>query len=608
VKNILAYFTAAALAVSMAACGGGEWDIGGKVAAAGVTLPGRLQLEVGGSAGLTATIDPANADTKAVSWASDDPAVAAVPNSTDTTVTVRGLRAGTATVTVKTADGNFTGSCLVEVTPIRPTAVTISESQKTVTHGDSFSLSATVLPADAGNKGVVWRSSNPAVANVSGGGFVLGLLPGSAVITVATADGGKTDTCDVVVAPILVTSITLSPAAVTLGGPGATATLSATVLPTTASNRGVTYASSDTEIATVTQAGLVRAVALGQATITATARDGSGTFGTCAVRVSSPVYVAGQMTDDGWSDAFAALWTNGTGRVLRGATAGSEAHSVYSQGGNIYVAGYIGSGAAFWVNDQAPTMIGGSAASSVARGVTVGGTNNLVRVVGASTATTAAGPRATVWHWSSAGVADTVTLGTNRGEAFSACFLGDDLIVGGYERATSTATSSKQARVWRNGTPMTLNGSIADTEIRVVCVSGTDIYAAGATRGEGEWMDSRIVVWKNSDVFWTYQATGYMCEFGSMFVSGSDCYVSAMIDPGVPVIWTNGTLARLSNDYGEVRSLCVAGGTVYATGMLTNNNIYANSACVWNNGAFTWLGNVVQTGSGPSQGNSIFTR
>ena len=85
----------------------------------------------------------------------------------------------------------------------------------------------------------------------------------------------------------LVTSITLSPSTVTLE-PGGTRSLTATVTPSDATNKELTWSSSNTSIATVSTSGMVTAKAAGSCTITATAMDGSGVKGTCQVTVKSP--------------------------------------------------------------------------------------------------------------------------------------------------------------------------------------------------------------------------------------------------------------------------------------------------------------------------------
>lgn len=82
---------------------------------------------------------------------------------------------------------------------VKITGVVVSPTSKTVVEGESFTITATVSPADADNKSVNWSSSAPAVASVDNNGKVTALTPGSATITATTVDGAKTATCEVTV-------------------------------------------------------------------------------------------------------------------------------------------------------------------------------------------------------------------------------------------------------------------------------------------------------------------------------------------------------------------------------------------------------------------------
>lgn len=169
------------------------------------------------------------------------------------------------------------------------TGVTLSASTASVNVGATTTLTATVAPEDATNKSVTWDSSDDAVASVEDG-VVTGVGVGTATITVTTVDGSFTDTCAVTVAAgtIAVTGVTVSPESdtISLASTPAQITLTATVAPADATNKNVTWSSSDNDIATVDSDGVVTAVAIGNATITATTEDGSFTD-TCAVTVTA---------------------------------------------------------------------------------------------------------------------------------------------------------------------------------------------------------------------------------------------------------------------------------------------------------------------------------
>jgi len=94
---------------------------------------------------------------------------------------------------------------------ISVTGVTLDAASKSLTEGETFTLSATVLPENASNKKVSWSSNDENVATVDNG-VVKGIKDGTATITVKTEDGGKTATCQVTVSnkTIHVTGVSLN--------------------------------------------------------------------------------------------------------------------------------------------------------------------------------------------------------------------------------------------------------------------------------------------------------------------------------------------------------------------------------------------------------------
>ncbi len=262
-----------------------------KVSVTGVTLePKSLDLVVGGAnAALTATVNPTNATNKNVSWTSSDPSVATV----DEHGIVHPVAPGTAVITVTTEDGGFTDTSTVNVTipVIHVIGVTIEpKSLDLVVGGGNATLTATVNPTDATNKNVSWTSSDPNVATVDEHGVVHPVAPGTAVITVTTEDGGFTDTATVnVTNPVIhVIGVTLEPKSLDLVVGGDNSTLTATVNPTDATNKNVSWTSSDPSVATVDEHGVVHPVAPGTTVITVTTEDG-GFTDTSTVNVSIPV-------------------------------------------------------------------------------------------------------------------------------------------------------------------------------------------------------------------------------------------------------------------------------------------------------------------------------
>ena len=168
------------------------------VAVTGVTLnKNNTTIYTGRTETLTATIQPADATNKAVTWTSNNTGVATVNNGV-----VTGVSVGSATITVKTADGGFTATCTVTVEEapiVHPTGVSISKTSINLQIGGSETLTATVTPADANNKNVTWSTSDATVAAVDKNGKITGIKAGNATITATTEDGNKTATCSVTV-------------------------------------------------------------------------------------------------------------------------------------------------------------------------------------------------------------------------------------------------------------------------------------------------------------------------------------------------------------------------------------------------------------------------
>jgi uncharacterized protein YjdB len=164
---------------------------------------------------------------------------------------------------------------------VRVTGVALAPKTATLTSlGQTLAQAATVLPANATNKAVSYRSSIPSVATVDSTGTVVAKANGTTTITVTTADGPFTDTCSITVdtGRVRVTSVTVAPPTASLTTIGQTVALTATVLPSNATDKTVTWRSSNVAAATVDSSGRVTAVGNGTATITATSVDGpSGT-------------------------------------------------------------------------------------------------------------------------------------------------------------------------------------------------------------------------------------------------------------------------------------------------------------------------------------------
>ena len=153
------------------------------------------QLNVGEEEILTATITPANTTNKQLTWSSSDEGVATVNQDG----VVNAIARGVATITVTTAS-NETHTCVVTVNqPV--TGVELSRNTVALVVGESATLMATVLPANANNKDVKWKISNPAVIievdEKTGELTVTRTKEGEVIISVVTVDGEFTASCTV---------------------------------------------------------------------------------------------------------------------------------------------------------------------------------------------------------------------------------------------------------------------------------------------------------------------------------------------------------------------------------------------------------------------------
>jgi uncharacterized protein YjdB len=175
------------------------------VASIGLNKP-TLTLEAAQTETLVATVLPANATNKAVTWESTAPAIATV----DANGKVTAVSVGVATITATASDGSKTATCEVAVTqPV--SSITLSDETLALMIGQETTLTATVAPDNASNKTINWASSAQAVATVVDG-KVVAISAGSATITATAADGsGVSATCIVTVTAPSITSVTVAP-------------------------------------------------------------------------------------------------------------------------------------------------------------------------------------------------------------------------------------------------------------------------------------------------------------------------------------------------------------------------------------------------------------
>ncbi|MBO7479523.1 MAG: Ig domain-containing protein [Bacteroidales bacterium] len=240
-----------------------------------------LSMTEGESFKLNATVAPDNATDKTVIWSTSDAGIANVEDGMVTAV-----KPGTATITAASKDGGAKVTCPVTVAAkiIPVSSITLSQKEVSLDVGETVTLKATVKPENT-TEAVVWTSNNPSVATVKDG-VVTAVKTGAASIT-ATA-GDKNASCTITVKDtfIEVTSISLNETSFFLME-GDSYLLTATVKPSNATDKSVTWSSSDESLATV-YGGKVTAIKAGQVTITAKAGDKTAT---CVFDISARIPV-----------------------------------------------------------------------------------------------------------------------------------------------------------------------------------------------------------------------------------------------------------------------------------------------------------------------------
>jgi uncharacterized protein YjdB len=252
----------------------------------GISLPPTLELTKDGQPGtLVVTYIPADTTETGVAWSSSNTAVATVSNGVVTAVD-----RGTATITATSmAHGSITATCVITVTaPVPLTGISLPSTLTLIKGGQPGTLAVTYTPSDTTETGVVWSSSNTAVATVLDG-VVTPIDLGAATITAtSTANSSKTATCAVTVQePISLTGISL-PSTLALTKGGQPETLTVTYTPSDTTETGVAWTSSDSAVATVSN-GVVTPVGGGTATITATSTTHSSISASCNVTVTAPL-------------------------------------------------------------------------------------------------------------------------------------------------------------------------------------------------------------------------------------------------------------------------------------------------------------------------------
>ncbi len=247
----------------------------------GVSLnPSEVTIDPNGTQKLTASISPADANVQDIIWTCSDLSVVTVTATGE----IKGLKPGTATITVTTVEGYFTATCKVTVAN-SITGLSFEETEGNLLIGQSLTLIPVKTPADANDSVYTWDSSAPEIASVDENGKVTALAAGKAVITVTTDKGITASftltsidpaTIDVPIQKIQVANMAVNA--------GETFSLNITITPSNATEEPV-IKSGNTSRVIVNSDGTLTALRKGTVTITVSTKDGK-VSATCLVTIN----------------------------------------------------------------------------------------------------------------------------------------------------------------------------------------------------------------------------------------------------------------------------------------------------------------------------------
>jgi uncharacterized protein YjdB len=153
--------------------------------------------------------------------------------------------------------------------------ITLSPKSSTLMAGSTLQLSTSIFPSNATSQDVIWATTSADIVSVDGNGFLTALSAGKARVSVATVEGGYTADSIITVKTIVpVTGVTLTSTSADVAI-NSTLRLTATIIPSNATSKDVSWSSSNSSVASVDTTGLVTGVAAGAATITVTTEDGN---------------------------------------------------------------------------------------------------------------------------------------------------------------------------------------------------------------------------------------------------------------------------------------------------------------------------------------------
>ena len=244
-----------------------------------------LHMDYNSTDKLTATVTSENAPNKGVTWTSSDRSVVYVGQSGQ-------LKSygkwGEAIITATSKINNSVlATCKVTVGQEEPLSISLDKTDIHMDYNSTDKLTATVTPENAPDKGVIWTSSNKSVVYVGGSGQLKSYGKyGEAIITATSkADNSVVKTCKVTVGKEEPLSISLDKTSISMAV-NSTDKLTATILPASAPDKGVTWTSSNKSLVYVGQSGQLKSYGKkGMALITVTSKADPSAFAYCIVNV-----------------------------------------------------------------------------------------------------------------------------------------------------------------------------------------------------------------------------------------------------------------------------------------------------------------------------------
>ena len=268
---------------------------------------GDAAVAVGEQMALTAVAQPENATLKGVTWSSGSEKIATV----DENGVVTGVSRGTGRIIATAVDGSGVRANYTVRVVQRPTGIQLNTDSVTVDVGRTAIVKATVLPASADNKGILWSSSDERVATVGRDGRITAVALGECTVTAACSGAESLTAALKVIVQQPVTRLTFNGRDV-FAYAGETSQLSWTVEPANASNPTLSFTSSNPRVLTVDQNGQITGVSGGNAYVQAATTDGSNRKARILVRVGRHVTGVEMVRKNAYLDLHESLTAGAT--------------------------------------------------------------------------------------------------------------------------------------------------------------------------------------------------------------------------------------------------------------------------------------------------------